>query len=42
MIDIKGLRQQKADLVKKNAGLLEAAESANRDLNAAENTEYRH
>jgi len=40
MIDIKGLRQQKADLIKKNAGLLEAAESANRDLNAAEDTEY--
>ena len=40
MIDIKALRQQKADLVKKNSSLLEAAESANRDLTAAEKTEY--
>lgn len=39
-MDIKALRQQKADLVKKNSALLEAAESANRDLTAAENTEY--
>ena len=39
-IDIKALRQQKADLVKKNSGLLEAAENGNRDLSAAENTEY--
>lgn len=39
-IDIKALRQQKADLVKKNTGLLEAAENANRDLSAAESTEY--
>jgi HK97 family phage major capsid protein len=40
MIDIKALRQQKTDLVKKNAALLSAAESANRDLTPAENTEY--
>jgi HK97 family phage major capsid protein len=40
MIDIKALRQQKADLVNKNAGLLEAAETANRDLTAAETAEY--
>lgn len=40
MIDIKALRQQKADLVKKNSGLLEAAENANRDLSAAESTEF--
>ena len=37
---IKELRQQKADLVKKNARLLELSESENRDLTAAENTEY--
>lgn len=40
MVDIKALRQQKADAVKKNTALLEAAETANRDLTAAENTEY--
>jgi HK97 family phage major capsid protein len=40
MIDIKALRQQKADLVKKNSGLLEAAENANRDLNADESKEF--
>jgi len=40
MIDIQALRQQKADLVKKNSGLLEAAETANRDLTAAENADY--
>ena len=37
---IKELRQQKADLVKKNAKLLEVSESENRDLSAAETTEY--
>jgi HK97 family phage major capsid protein len=40
MIDIKALRQQKADLVKKNSGLLETAENANRDLTAAESQEF--
>lgn len=38
--DIKALRQQKADLVAKNSALLKAAEDANRDLSAAESTEY--
>jgi HK97 family phage major capsid protein len=40
MIDIKALRQQKADLVTKNSQLLSTAETANRDLTAAESTEY--
>jgi HK97 family phage major capsid protein len=40
MIDIKALRQQKADLIKKQAGLLEASEAANRDLTADEKTEH--
>ena len=39
-INIKALRQQKADLVAKNRGLLGAAETANRDLTDAEKTEY--
>jgi HK97 family phage major capsid protein len=38
--DIKALRQQKADLVAKNSALLKVAEDANRDLTAAETTEY--
>jgi HK97 family phage major capsid protein len=40
MHKIKELRQQKADLVKKNARLLELSESENRDLTTAENAEY--
>lgn len=40
MIDIKALRQQKADLIAKNSSLLNASEAGNRDLNAAEKTEY--
>lgn len=39
-MDIKKLRQQKADLVAKNAALLSASEAANRDLTATENIEY--
>jgi HK97 family phage major capsid protein len=37
---LKALRQQKADLIKKNSGLLNASETANRDLTAEEKTEY--
>ena len=40
MIDIKALRQQKADQVEKIEGLLNASEAANRDLTAEEKTEY--
>jgi len=40
MIDIKALRQQKADLLAKNSALLVAAEAANRDLTEAESAEF--
>ena len=38
--DIKVLRQRKADMVRKASAILEAAQTANRDITDAERTEY--